>query len=307
MMKKITLLVSAFLIAQFSFAQLDLVYTPGPGEGALKISFSFVEAFDDGSAIINPGDGDGAAFGYNANFTQTFVEGQTDVTIIPNSEIWTANNGSASNFNTFWFSAQGVPRKTLDVLTFNEVQWDGMGDAPAFVNQELTLTVDLTEYTLDPAYTLNLIITVFEAGFSNFRRESVEIPSDGSGNYSVTLSNVSANDRIWQWGFLLSGPMADPADTTLGNAKFSQPALSVADLNAEQFSVSPNPTNDDWSINANQAIESIRVYDILGKEVISLKPNASQVDVDASQLKSGIYLARIGSASGTKTMKLVRN
>ena len=49
------------------------------------------------------------------------------------------------------------------------------------------------------------------------------------------------------------------------------------------------------------------MYDILGKRVKSVQVNTESTVIDASDLNDGIYIARISSDSGSKTIKLVKN
>lgn len=83
-------------------------------------------------------------------------------------------------------------------------------------------------------------------------------------------------------------------------------ALSIDDLATSEFKTFPNPTNDSWNISGNTVINNISVYNILGKEVLSLSPSSNEVDIDATNLKSGIYFAKIKSETGSKTVKLIR-
>ncbi len=84
-------------------------------------------------------------------------------------------------------------------------------------------------------------------------------------------------------------------------------SLSTNDFQTVDFKVFPNPTQVDWNISSSNIINSIAVYDILGKQVLSLKPNSNQVVLDASSLRSGIYITKIEGENGTKTVKLVKN
>lgn len=84
-------------------------------------------------------------------------------------------------------------------------------------------------------------------------------------------------------------------------------SLSTNDFQTVDFKVFPNPTQADWNISSSNIINSIAVYDILGKQVLSLKPNSNQVVLDASSLRSGIYITKIEGENGTKTVKLVKN
>lgn len=84
-------------------------------------------------------------------------------------------------------------------------------------------------------------------------------------------------------------------------------ALGTGDFDIVSASAYPNPTSNSWTISAkNSDISSIAVYDILGKNVLSVKSNSSEVKVDASSLKSGIYFATINTTNGSSTLKLIK-
>ncbi|WP_179317399.1 T9SS type A sorting domain-containing protein [Winogradskyella undariae] len=84
--------------------------------------------------------------------------------------------------------------------------------------------------------------------------------------------------------------------------------LSTDEFELGNVSVYPNPTNSVWNVKTNnQNISLVQVFDILGKQVLSLNPNSAEVVINASELNEGIYLAKIISANGIKTIKLVKN
>jgi hypothetical protein len=83
--------------------------------------------------------------------------------------------------------------------------------------------------------------------------------------------------------------------------------LGVDDVAQTSFKVYPNPAQDSWTVKTNnQDISSIQVYDILGKQVLSLTPNAREAKIDASRLTTGLYFAQIKTANGVKSVKLVK-
>jgi hypothetical protein len=53
-------------------------------------------------------------------------------------------------------------------------------------------------------------------------------------------------------------------------------------------------------------MKTVAVYDILGKQVITLSPNSTETLIDASSLRSGMYFAKIEGANGSKTVKLIK-
>ncbi|RZN82964.1 MAG: T9SS type A sorting domain-containing protein, partial [Winogradskyella sp.] len=88
----------------------------------------------------------------------------------------------------------------------------------------------------------------------------------------------------------------------------NESTFSNNDFNLSSIRVYPNPTNDSWNIEgANVTIDTIEVYDILGKRVQTLSPNSQQTAIDASGLKTGLYLAKLYSGNAVRTIKLVKN
>ncbi len=82
--------------------------------------------------------------------------------------------------------------------------------------------------------------------------------------------------------------------------------LSTEEFNTAQFTVFPNPTNNNWNIKSTATINTVNVFDILGKRVLSTAPNTLETSIDASNLKTGVYFARIDGVNGSKTVKLIR-
>ncbi|EPR71206.1 Glycosyl hydrolase, family 16 [Winogradskyella psychrotolerans RS-3] len=88
---------------------------------------------------------------------------------------------------------------------------------------------------------------------------------------------------------------------------YRAPTLSTNEFELENVSVYPNPTNSVWNIQTtNQSISSVQVFDVLGKQVVSMTPNSTNVSIDASGLIKGIYIAKIISNNGIKTIKLIK-
>ena len=68
-------------------------------------------------------------------------------------------------------------------------------------------------------------------------------------------------------------------------------SLGVDASNSIGVAVYPNPTTNSWNVATNSMrIDSIEVFDILGKRVISLQPNTMSATIDATHLNPGIYI-----------------
>lgn len=76
-----------------------------------------------------------------------------------------------------------------------------------------------------------------------------------------------------------------------------------------RFSVSPNPSSTVFSVSSPVAkINAINITDINGRTIKSLKfDEMNNVEVNASDMSSGIYFMTIDSDRGTTTQKVIRN
>ena len=83
----------------------------------------------------------------------------------------------------------------------------------------------------------------------------------------------------------------------------------VNDNKIVNVSVYPNPSNSDWNLRTpNTVINSVEVFNLLGKRVASQRNNNStEASISTQGLTSGIYIARITTEQGAKSVKLIKN
>ena len=74
------------------------------------------------------------------------------------------------------------------------------------------------------------------------------------------------------------------------------------------MSVYPNPSSSDWNFRTpNTVIKSVEVFNLLGKRVVSQRNNSTDIAISTQGLTSGIYIARITTEQGAKSVKLIKN
>ncbi|MBV7269390.1 T9SS type A sorting domain-containing protein [Winogradskyella luteola] len=130
---------------------------------------------------------------------------------------------------------------------------------------------------------------------------SVFIPFTHFVNYPPLVSGTWDGTDLKQTLFTGNGTVY------VDNIFFSTTnVLSTNTFETTEFKVFPNPTNGNWNLLSSNTINNVAVYDILGKQVLTLSPNSSEVAIDASSLITGVYFARIEGVSGSKTIKLVK-
>jgi hypothetical protein len=71
----------------------------------------------------------------------------------------------------------------------------------------------------------------------------------------------------------------------------------IADVSLSNFAIYPNPTNDEFIVECD-GILSIKLYDILGKEVVNQNINGKS-EINISHLPKGVYNVRVISKDRT--------
>ncbi|MFT5863419.1 MAG: hypothetical protein ACI828_002078 [Flavobacteriales bacterium] len=212
------------------------------------------------------------------------------------------------NFNTyaenptdpFWVDQTTLEgNKVFEGNTFVE-------DA-SLVGSEIAFTGLVESNTLSSDYVAIAFIKVFNADFSVVKTETAALV-DGEA-FVVNYTNVEGADAIVQYGFTVTGVNANPADeAALGSILIGSNVLSVESFDPSSVSIYPNPTVDRWSVSSSSnVITGVAVYDVLGKLVLSAKPDAVNYAIDASRLNTGLYIATVTTTEGTKTVRLVKN
>ncbi|GAA0871477.1 hypothetical protein GCM10009117_06230 [Gangjinia marincola] len=89
-----------------------------------------------------------------------------------------------------------------------------------------------------------------------------------------------------------------------GAFSFADSALSVDEVdNATTVRVFPNPTTDQWVFSSSkETIQRVEIYNVLGKRVLSSRNGK----INASNLSSGVYMARIATENQQITLKVIK-
>ncbi len=86
-----------------------------------------------------------------------------------------------------------------------------------------------------------------------------------------------------------------------------QEVLSVNDNElTNQVIMFPNPAKDVVNISTQNQISQIKIYNMLGQEVINVKGNSNSVQVNTSDLAAGNYIVKVESGNAVKTLKLTK-
>ena len=79
--------------------------------------------------------------------------------------------------------------------------------------------------------------------------------------------------------------------------------LSTIDSEISELKMYPNPS--DGYINFNKSIDSVEIFDITGKKVLSFKNIITQQQLDINKLETGYYIIKISNDNNVENKKLI--
>jgi len=91
---------------------------------------------------------------------------------------------------------------------------------------------------------------------------------------------------------------------TITDAGLDCATAGLEDQTQLNISIYPNPTNNTLFITGIETPIAISIYNVLGKEVLSIK-NTNNINVQA--LPSGVYMIRLSDSVGQTNRKFIKN
>lgn len=82
--------------------------------------------------------------------------------------------------------------------------------------------------------------------------------------------------------------------------------LNTDEFSASLFSIYPNPVKNMLNIRSKTAVNTITIYDLLGKVVLTASPDMISPSIDMSDLSSGTYLVNLKIGNTSKTVKVIK-
>lgn len=147
------------------------------------------------------------------------------------------------------------------------------------------------------------------AAFSGSCGSLTEIGCDddsGTGLLSLlSLTGLTAGDTIyvgvWKWG--TTAP-------TIGVSEFKISAYDASlanhSIDNANFSYYPNPVKNVLTLSYSKDISSVEVFNMIGQKVITNSVNATDAQIDMSNLSNGAYMVKVTSENEVKTVKVIK-
>jgi hypothetical protein len=99
-----------------------------------------------------------------------------------------------------------------------------------------------------------------------------------------------------------------PGIVYIDNLYFSKVStLSTPRFNLTNMNVYPNPTSDYLTIHSPEIIESISIFNLLGKKIKTWVPNQKKSTLDIKELSSGLYIVKYQVGNATNSIKFIKD
>lgn len=226
------------------------------------------------------------------------------VTFMNGTESW-GGTGFPTGTATEGGAAINVPANSYNIVFNNET------GAYEFNFVMISLTGDAVggwgtdaDFTTTDGFNYAIASQEFTAGEVKFRLNHDWGTTWGNATFPSGTATVVVD----------GGNMAIPAGTyavtfnrVSGAFNFSAPAATAA-FTKGSVSAYPNPATTAWTFSANNvALTNVQVVDVTGKVVVNQMANAQTATVNASALANGVYFARVSTAEGVSTVRIVKN
>ena len=217
----------------------------------------------------------------------------------------------------------GTHSEVLKIVTSSTaVQWQ---NAQVFLQDDYIHLISSNKVVTAEVYSttaFHMLAKVVDAVGGTLADESAtDDYHSGSGWETLTFDFANPKDNTpvaaYIYGRILFFPMwngngwnnSAVSTTYVDNiTALSSATASLENNNLFDTKVYPNPTSDTWIISTpNNIITSIEVFNLLGKRVVSQVNNSNNIIVSTQGLTNGIYIARITTEQGTKSLKLIKN
>ena len=154
---------------------------------------------------------------------------------------------------------------------------------------EVVMIVDISGGISAATWSLDVDgVSVIAAG-TPFTDAAGTIPTSlgGINFYAISANMDMYVDNVW-------------------HANGEEPTASVNDFASKGFSAYPNPVNDKLNIEANEKINTVVIYNVLGQQVYNTSVDALSSTIDMSNMASGAYFVSVNVNGAESTVKVIK-
>lgn len=311
--------VSGNLIFNYDDDVLDFITsttTPDvQSTGELVFDFVDFQPFQNESIYItlnvnDPTETPAVNIGDILNFSSTITLGVADDT--PDDNMFEYDQtvvGSYDPNDITCIEGDIVPSTMIGEYLHYIINFENTGTAMA-ENVVITTEIDPAEFDITTLQVLNAshdVVVAVDGNSIEFNFQMIALDTGGHGNILIKLQSngglstsdsVNAKAKIYfDFNF--------PIETNNANTAF-QELSTVSFEKDDSVAIYPNPTSDIIQIRAESAIQTLVLYDVQGRVVLSKAPNDANAVLSMSHLSAGIYFLKITTTQGVGLKKVLK-
>ncbi|QNM86714.1 T9SS type A sorting domain-containing protein [Polaribacter pectinis] len=220
-------------------------------------------------------------------------------------------NVNVTNFNPGWGQSGAV-----------DAAYDPTGNGTNTVLKYSNFNYQGTEFDATDASGMDFVhIDIWTADATDIKFSPIN-NGTGAGEFLVNVPLVTGSwssvdiaiadftgmtwDSLFQMKFDGQGGV-NPSTIYVDNVYFYKSnTASIKDNTLANVSLYPNPATNFVTISADNTIDKVSVYNILGKAVKTISVNDTSKNIDISDLNSGIYLIKFTVNNAVGTSKFIK-
>ena len=189
------------------------------------------------------------------------------------------------------------------------INFENVGNAPAtfvVVKDEID-SAKFDVNSLQIMYASHPMVTRVAGNKVEFIFDDINLGPNQHGNVTFkikTKSTLVAGNTVtnkaniyFDYNFPIETNTTSTTFQTLSNEEFPTDYSVV---------IAPNPTKNSINVNCNSNIQSIQLFDVQGRVLMTQLANNSQSTVDVSNYTNGIYFVKVLTGEGNKVEKIIK-
>jgi hypothetical protein len=145
------------------------------------------------------------------------------------------------------------------------------------------------------------------ANKAEFIFKNIQLPIGGHGHILLkikTKNTLVIGNSVSNRGDIFFDYNA-PIDTGLASTIFQTLSNTGFEMDSS-VTVSPNPASDFVSVQANNLIKSVEIYDVQGRIIQTSIINKNESELNIKQCSSGTYFIKVVTRKGIQVQKIVK-
>ena len=174
------------------------------------------------------------------------------------------------------------------------LEWEVQGIDPNYCNENYSIYVG-------PSNDYNDLINNSYVSYT----ETLESGGDSCGAWADRSLDISAATGDLVYIGMRHHDVTDVYLLSIDNVSVTSSTMSNEDFTLENINYTFNLESKMLNVNSQEILSNIEIYNVLGQQVLIENLNKSSINLDLSNLSSGVYIVNVeGNNSKTKTFKL---